>query len=135
MRVTKSRLRVINAITINGSAFTIDELNSQLKDVGRATVFRTAKMLLASNIICRVKAIGGQVSYKLNDNWSRHHHHLICADCDRVQDFDSPVLEQEIERLFGNDIHIVNHEVSIYFKCRSCDAGQSNERRRAANVR
>lgn len=120
LRITKSRMQIVEAVSVNRALFTIEELSFNLVDVGRATVFRNIKLLLHTGVICRLITLEGQISYQLNDNWVSHHHHMICVECNEVQDFQAPILEREIKRIFKDTTEIIDHEVSIYFKCQSC---------------
>ena len=55
------------------------------RKVGRATVFRTIKLLLDLNILCRILLDDGTLHYRVSTRG--HHHHLVCRECGRVEDF------------------------------------------------
>lgn len=120
MRMTASRMQVIEAISTTKTPFTIEELATDLVDVGRATVFRNVKLLLQIGVLCRLTMHAGQVHYRINESWATHHHHMICVDCQAVRDFQMPVLEAEIKRIFEADVEVIDHEVSIFFRCNKC---------------
>ena len=52
--------------------------------VGRATVYRTIKLLLEHGLICRVILSDGCVCYRLSNK--AHHHHLVCVGCGATED-------------------------------------------------
>ena len=53
-RVTSSRRRVLEAVLAQPAHFTIEDVLRATPRVGRATVFRTIKILLDLEIVCRI---------------------------------------------------------------------------------
>src|SRR4029079_12608986 len=84
-RITGSRRRVLDAVLAQPAHFTVDDVIHSTRKVGRATVFRTMKLLLDLNIVCRVMLDDGTLHYRVSSRG--HHHHLVCIDCGRVEDF------------------------------------------------
>src|SRR5690242_18265410 len=81
-RVTAPRLAVLAAAADAGDQFSAEDIDQRLPRVGRATVFRTLKLLVEMDVLCRVLLDDGSLRYR----WSRrgHHHHLICNECGAV---------------------------------------------------
>src|SRR5229473_2531587 len=84
-RTTAPRLAVLAAAADEGDQFSADDIAHRLPRIGRATVFRTLKLLVEMDVLCRVLLDDGNLRYR----WSRrgHHHHLVCTECGAVQDF------------------------------------------------
>ena len=61
-RITASRRRVIDAVLAQPDHFTVDDVLHSTRKVGRATVFRTIRLLLDLNIVCRVMLDGGDAA-------------------------------------------------------------------------
>ncbi|MDI6858545.1 MAG: Fur family transcriptional regulator [Dehalococcoidia bacterium] len=123
-RVTKSRRRVLRALAESDDHFTIDGLARRLPAVGRATVFRTVKLLLEQGLLCRVLLEDGSVRYRLSRR-EAHHHHLICVECGDVQDFvecDLGPLSLELSR--RTDYEINGHRLEMYGRCPACQAAE-----------
>jgi Fur family ferric uptake transcriptional regulator len=118
-RITGSRLRVLDAVLAQPSHFTVDDVLHATRKVGRATVFRTMKLLLDLNIVCRVLMDDGTLHYRLSTRG--HHHHLVCRDCGRVEDFtqcDVAPLVRELAR--STEYEIEGHWLEVYGRCNSC---------------
>jgi Fe2+ or Zn2+ uptake regulation protein len=118
-RMTGSRRRVIDAILLAPAQFTADDILHELPDVGRATVFRTMKLLLDLNVVCRVLLEDGTLHYRLSTRG--HHHHLVCRSCGRVEDFsrcDVSALVEELRR--NTEYEIQSHWLEVYGRCASC---------------
>jgi Fur family ferric uptake transcriptional regulator len=123
-RVTRARLAVLAAVTEAGSHFTADDICHRLPRVGRATVFRTLKLLVDLRVLCRVLLEDGSLHYRLNPPAvGGHHHHLVCSDCGRVQDVDAcdiTLLVGELASKSGYKIE--GHWLELYGRCQSCRA-------------
>ena len=118
-RITASRRRVIQTVLDSPTHFTVEDVLRHVPDVGRATVFRTMKMLLDLNVVCRVLMEDGSLHYRLST--SGHHHHLVCRSCGRVEDFsacDVASLVGELARNTGYEIE--GHWLEVYGTCGSC---------------
>lgn len=118
-RITGSRQRVIEAVLAQRGHFTVDDVLRASGNVGRATVFRTMKLLTDLNIVCRVLIDDGALHYRLSA--SGHHHHLVCRDCGRVEDFTNCDVTPLVRQLAAaTSYEIEGHWLEIYGRCRSC---------------
>ena len=118
-RITGSRRRVIQALLDAPAQFTVDDILHQVPDVGRATVFRTMKLLLDLNVVCRVLMEDGSLHYRLSTRG--HHHHLVCRSCGRVEDFSKCDVSSLVEELTRNTAYqIEGHWLEVYGTCASC---------------
>jgi Fur family ferric uptake transcriptional regulator len=118
-RVTESRRRVLAAVMAQPAHFTVDDVVRRTRGVGRATVFRTIKLLLDLNILCRILLDDGTLHYRVSTRG--HHHHLVCNQCGRVEDFtrcDVPALIRRVAR--GTGYEIEGHWLEMYGRCREC---------------
>ena len=73
-RATEPRRTVVQAALFQRGHFTAEELCRELPAVGRATVFRTLKLLVELGVVCRVLLEDGHFRYRLSS--PDHHHHL-----------------------------------------------------------
>ena len=118
-RLTPSRRAVVEAALDLAPHFSPEDLLAGAPQVGRATVFRTLKLLLDLNLICRVLMEGGNLRYRLSTRG--HHHHLVCTRCGQVEDFtrcDVSALVEELTRSTEYDIE--GHWLEVYGRCSSC---------------
>ena len=95
-RITGSRRRVLDALLDTPAHFTVDDVLRLTPGVGRATVFRTMKLLLDLNVVCRVLMEDGSLHYRLSARG--HHHHLVCRSCGRVEDFSTCDVSSLVEQ-------------------------------------
>jgi Fur family ferric uptake transcriptional regulator len=118
-RVTGSRRRVLEALASTPAHFTVDDVLHLTTGVGRATVFRTMKLLLDLNVVCRVLMEDGSLHYRLS--MRGHHHHLVCRSCGRVEDFSNCDVSSLVDQLRQvTEYEIEGHWLEVYGKCASC---------------
>src|SRR5690348_14703077 len=84
-RITAPRMAVIGVIATMPGHFTAEALAARVRGVGRATVFRTLKLLVDEGAVCRVLLDDGKLHYRLSR--TPHHHHLVCTECGAIEDF------------------------------------------------
>ena len=118
-RMTEPRHHVITRLGQKREGFSAQEVCRDLPTVGRATVYRTIKLLLEAGVICKLALPNGAPKYSLAR--SGHHHHTICVRCGTVGDFRDSTIERVL-RAVGTDIsgEIKGHRIEIYVTCREC---------------
>jgi len=118
-RSTGPRRDVIHAVEGKVDSFSAAQICKDLPTVGRATVYRTVKLLLDAGVICKLAMPNGEPTYALAR--IEHHHHTICVGCGTVGDFRDATIER-LMRAVGNDIsgEIVGHRMEFYVTCRDC---------------
>jgi Fur family ferric uptake transcriptional regulator len=125
-RVTVPRRRLLSLLSSKQEGFSVEELCSEVPDVGRATVYRTVKLLLDSGAICKLTLPDGTPKYSLGR--AQHHHHTVCVRCGSVGEFRHATVERLL-RAMGDEVpgEIVGHRMELYVTCPEClsQAGSS----------
>ena len=118
-RVTNPRRAVVNLLDKKEGGFSAEELCGELPQVGRATVYRTIKLLLDAGVICKLALPDGAPKYSLAR--VEHHHHVLCIRCGAVSEFRDATVERLL-RTLGADIvgEIVGHRMEFYIVCQEC---------------
>ncbi len=118
-RSTAPRRAIINILEGKQGGFTAEEIVNELPEVGRATIFRTIKLLLKAGIICRLNLMDGAPKYSLAS--VEHHHHTVCVRCENVGEFRAATVER-LMRALAVDIpgNIVGHRLELYVICDQC---------------
>jgi Fur family ferric uptake transcriptional regulator len=120
-RMTEPRRVLLAAMGELGDQFTAEELAAAAPGVGRATVFRTLRLMLELGTVCQVVLDDGAVHYRLTSGG--HHHHISCSECGAVVDFaacDIDDLLLELSRRTGYAIEA--HRLEVYGRCAACRA-------------
>lgn len=118
-RVTASRRAVLEAVMASPALFTVEDICSAAPRVGRATVFRTMKLLQELDLVCRVPLEDGSVRYQFSGG--DHHHHLICSKCGSIKEFSDTDLDARIqENARREGFRLDAHSLELYGRCRAC---------------
>jgi Fur family ferric uptake transcriptional regulator len=118
-RVTRPRREVLNLLGEKQEGFNAEEICAELPGVGRATVYRSIRLLLEAGVICKLMLPNGGQKYSLARG--EHHHHIICVMCGTVGEFRDSTVERVL-RTIGADIpgKIVGHRMEFYITCQDC---------------
>ena len=118
-RVTEPRRSVLALLDRKEEGFSAEEICKELQGVGRATVYRTIKLLLEAGVVCKLVLPDGGSKYSLAR--VEHHHHTVCVTCGTVGEFRDVTIER-LMRTIGDDIsgQIVGHRMEFYIICQSC---------------
>ena len=118
-RTTTPRLEVTRAIAEKDRHFSAEELREQLPGVGRATVYRSLKLLVESGKLCRVLLEDGSMHYQLSQQG--HHHHLLCVECGSSEDLLGCDIEDKLQAVSrAHQFEISGHWLEVYGRCRNC---------------
>jgi Fur family ferric uptake transcriptional regulator len=85
-------------------------------DIGLATVYRVLTQFEQAGLLSRNNFESGKAIFELNEG--KHHDHLVCLDCARVEEFFDSEIEhrqQSIARERGFTLQ--EHALSLYGNC------------------
>jgi Fur family ferric uptake transcriptional regulator len=120
-RLTTPRRQLLDAMDGLGDHFTADQVVAACPAVGRATVFRTLRLMQELGVVCQVVLDGGATAYRLAS--PEHHHHIVCSDCGAVSDFASHDIEDLLDELGRRTgFEIDSHRIELYGRCDACRA-------------
>ena len=124
-KITHPRYQVIEHVAARDENFTAEELAAELAPVGRATVYRTIKILVDQGLLCRVVLGDGSICYR--SSHLAHHHHLVCVSCGATEDIH---LSDDVEAVLGKvrestQYDVVSHRIEVYGFCPDCKPVQA----------
>ena len=118
-RVTEPRREVARLLASKRGSFSAESVHRELPDVGRATVYRTLKLLSDAGVLCKTTLPDGSPRYSFDHSW--HHHHLICSSCGRVEEFRSSRLERLLCEMAAEiPGQVLGHRVELFVNCAPC---------------
>jgi Fe2+ or Zn2+ uptake regulation protein len=94
-RYTKNRRALVATLAAAGNPLTIPEIMRAARKLAMSSVYRNLALLEEAGIVHRIVTTDEFARYELaEDLTAKHHHHLICVSCGKVEDFTaSPQLE------------------------------------------
>jgi len=129
LRMTGEREELLAAIFHAPRHFEAEDLIRTLKQregrVSRATVYRTLSLLEECGIL-RKSLFGHNRHFFESVVGRRHHDHLVCIRCGKIQEFEEPRIEslqEDIGRQF--EFKIIDHVHEIFGVCTPCMSKES----------
>ncbi|EHQ52410.1 Fur family ferric uptake regulator [Ectothiorhodospira sp. PHS-1] len=121
LKVTLPRVKILQILETaedhHMSAETIyRQLLSAGEEIGLATVYRVLTQFEAAGLVSRHHFEGNQAVFELERG--RHHDHIVCVKCGRVDEFVDPIIEERQRAIAGKlGYTIQDHALIIYGEC------------------
>ena len=121
LKATVPRLKILQLFQQGGQRHMTAEdvfrlLMAEQSDVGLATVYRVLAQFEQAGILSRNHFESGRAVYEINEG--RHHDHLVCLDCGRVEEFyDEQIETRQNEVARAKGFAIADHALSLYANC------------------
>lgn len=123
---TSGRRELVELLTAVGRPATIPDLLAARPKLTQSSVYRNLATLESVGVVQKVVSTDDRVRYELAEDLIGHHHHLICTDCGRVDDFVvSSAAEHRIESVLEAAIadtgfQASGHRLDIVGTCSDC---------------
>ena len=121
LKATVPRLKILQLFQQGGQRHMTAEdvfrlLLQEHADVGLATVYRVLAQFEQAGILSRNHFESGKAVYEINEG--RHHDHLVCLDCGRVEEFyDAQIEARQNAVARAKGFSIADHALSLYANC------------------
>lgn len=121
LKATYPRLRILELMQkADARHMTAEDVYRQLLteglDIGLATVYRVLTQFEHAGLVQRHFFESGKAVFELNEG--KHHDHLVCLQCGRVEEFYDPEIEARQNKVAnerGFEIH--EHALYLYADC------------------
>jgi Fur family ferric uptake transcriptional regulator len=95
-------------------------------DVGLATVYRVLMQFEQAGLLSRNHFEGGKAVFELNEG--KHHDHLVCMTCGRVEEFFDPEIEARQRAVAqAHGFELQDHALALYAVCTKTDCEHRNK--------
>ncbi|CAG9176857.1 ferric iron uptake transcriptional regulator [Cupriavidus respiraculi] len=85
-------------------------------DIGLATVYRVLTQFEQAGLLSRNNFESGKAIFELNEG--KHHDHLVCLDCGRVEEFYDADIEKRQQSIANErGFALQEHALSLYGNC------------------
>lgn len=124
LKLTRQREEILRALMAAERHLGVDEMYVALKKrdpaIGRATIFRTMKLLQECGLVAEVGAVNGSAKFELKAD-RPHHDHMICIECSRIIEFQSPAMERfQDGAIRRHGFVALWHQHEIFGRCAAC---------------
>ena len=121
LKATTPRLKILNLFeTSDVRHLTAEDVYKILladgEDVGLATVYRVLTQFEGAGLLIRHHFEGDKAVFELNQG--KHHDHLVCLQCGRVEEFYDPDIEKRQEKIAKErGFAIREHSLYLFADC------------------
>jgi len=121
LKATLPRLKIINVFEQSRQRhLTAEDVYRQLLadglDVGLATVYRVLTQFEQAGLLVRHHFETGKAVFELNEG--KHHDHLVCLQCGRVEEFyDAEIEKRQSKIARDRGFEISEHALYLYADC------------------
>lgn len=123
-KLTSQRRQILEALHRMGRRASVREIYGMLcgqkPSISMDTIYRNLRLLTEIGAVHQISLHSGSV-YELADE-SRHHHHLVCVDCESVVCIpfcpESHVYEKQAE---DAGFRVLGHIFEVYGRCSACE--------------
>lgn len=122
-KATPGRLSLLLLLAKADHPLAIHEITEGSKGgLNQATIYRALETLCGVGIVRRVDMQHAHAHYELAEG-AKHHHHLICKQCGRVEDVehcDVAAIEQAVLKKSKAFASIQTHSLEFFGLCKKC---------------
>ena len=125
LKLTAQRQRLFERAFSTHEHFSAETLYRWLREedgprVSRATVYRTLALLLEGGFIQSLDTGRGELMYE-HTLGHRHHDHMVCLSCGRIEEFHDPRIEVlQAEAAAAHGFELESHDHRLLGTCRAC---------------
>ena len=122
LKHTKQRDVILDAFLDAQGHVTSEELYQIVRavnpNIGYTTVYRTVKLLVDAGIAQERHFDDGIARYEIEHE---HHDHLVCLECGKIAEFESPLIEATQEQIAAeHNFTLKRHRHELYGYCAHC---------------
>ena len=118
-RLTAPRRTIVAALLQRDEGFTVEEIHREVTAAGRATIYRTVRLLVEMGLLCKLARQDGKPLYSLAH--AGHHHHAVCLRCGGVTDIYRCGVDNLLENVqAATGSQVLGHRLEVYILCPAC---------------
>lgn len=125
-RYTTGRRALVDLLAKASRPATITELLNGRPKLAQSSAYRNLVVLQEVGVAHRIVTSDERSRYELAEDLMGHHHHMICTECGRVDDFTvSPQMERSLRTALaravkGTGFRTAAHRLDVIGTCSSC---------------
>ena len=122
MRLTTQRQIILEELSKVKTHPTASELydmvRKRLPRIGLGTVYRNLELMAENGMVLKLEVGGTQKRF---DATTQTHYHIRCTDCGKVDDIDTPVMEDLVrEAANATAYEVLGHHIEFSGRCLAC---------------
>jgi len=127
-RYTRLRRVLVETLAASERPLTIPDIVAAAPELPQSSAYRNVTALIDAGVVRRIAGPDDHGLYELAEEFSGHHHHLVCESCGKVEDV-AP--SERLERALGEaaraladaqGYQVTEHRVELFGLCPNCTA-------------
>ncbi len=125
-RYTAQRRAIVELLEDAPQPLTLPQLLARQPGLAQSSAYRNLAVLERAGVVHRIVTADGFGRFELAEDLTHHHHHLICAMCGEVTDFEVPeAVEHDLESALAraatrSGFTVRNHRLDRVGTCAAC---------------
>jgi Fe2+ or Zn2+ uptake regulation protein len=125
-RYTTGRRAIVDLLVSAGHPVSIGDIADRLPDLPRSSAYRHLVDLGVAGVVRRVAANDEFARYELAEEFTEHHHHLLCTSCGKVIDvtptasFERTLAKTLNELAEAEGFEPLSHRIDVLGLCAAC---------------
>jgi len=96
-RLTTARRLIVDVLEAADRPLTIPEILDRQPDLAQSSAYRNLVVLEQAHVVHRLVTHADFARYELAEDFTGHHHHLVCSHCGRIEDLPAtPAVERSV---------------------------------------
>ena len=112
-RMTRPRRQLASLLACQADAFSAEEVAAAVPEMGRATVYRTLRLLADAEVLCKARFPDRSRRYTLNRPSPLHQ--LTCVDCGRNDQLSDHEIERVVNAMDTHPGEVIG--LRLYHRC------------------
>jgi Fur family transcriptional regulator, ferric uptake regulator len=125
-RYTAGRRALVDLLHRAGRPLEIPEILDAAAGLPQSSTYRNLAVLERAGAVIRHPGAGGTARYELSEALVGHHHHLVCDNCGRMEDYEAPAeieggLQQAVQAIAARSgFKATGHSMELRGLCSRC---------------
>ncbi len=125
-RYTRLRRILVETLAASARPLTVPEILQAARELPQSSAYRNVTTLIEAGVVRRIAGPEDHGLFELAEEFSGHHHHLVCAACGKVEDV-AP--SERLERALSEAVQaigdaqgyrVTEHRVELLGLCPDC---------------
>jgi Fur family transcriptional regulator, ferric uptake regulator len=129
-RLTGPRRAVVDVLVDHAAPMSVADIHTRLqgRPANLVSIYRAVNLLCKLGLLRVADTSKGTQRFELAEQFTGHHHHLVCQQCGSVEDLDGCLLEDEVLAAIRQRVRrtrsfrLTGHDLKLFGLCRRCDA-------------
>ena len=123
LKATPARIAVMKFLESVDQPVDVNSILAYLRrkdiDIDPATIFRMMHDFLEKGVVKQIQFKEGKARYELSNK--RHHHHLICTNCGKIEEVEGDFLQAMEEQIYKDKkFRVKDHSLEFFGLCENC---------------